>query len=172
MRSTAVTVAPVSRHHVPAGEKEDGPALQDSREIGSGIADVAILTMHGILQHKYGRHDEALAACNAAVRACPDYPPAHAGRGRVLAGLGRPDEALDAFCDAIACDPECAPAHADYALAVTRLGCYNGWPWPAAGSWRTARTRGASTSRDERRARASPLWSTSMRDPRILRSSM
>ena len=87
-------------------------------------ADMAILTIYGILQHRYGRHDGALEACSTVVRACPGYPPAHAGRARALSGLGRPDEALHAFCDAIACDPECAPAHADYALAVTRLGCY------------------------------------------------
>ena len=89
-----------------------------------GIKDAAMLAIYGILQHRYGRHGDALEACGAAVRARPGYPPAHAGRARALAGLGRPGEALDAFCDAIACDPECAPAYADYALMVTRLGCH------------------------------------------------
>lgn len=111
------TPAPAERE----GGGEEGAAQKGH---GRGIADMAILTIYGILQHQYGRHDEALEACSAVARACPGCAPAHAGRARALVGLGRPDEALHAFCDAIACDPGCAPAHADYALAVTRTGCY------------------------------------------------
>ena len=108
----------------PAEREGGGEAGAARKEHGRGIADMAILTIYGILQHQYGRHDDALESCSAVARACPGYPPAHAGRARALVGLGRPDEALHAFCDAIACDPGCAPAHADYALAVTRMGCY------------------------------------------------
>ena len=122
--SAPAAAAPDKRHPAPAGREEVGPNAPSPAGAAGGAAGVDILCIYGILQHQYGRHNEALAACNAAVRACPEYPPAHAGRARALAGLGRPDEALDAFCDAIACDPECAPAYADYALAVTRLGCY------------------------------------------------
>ena len=104
------------------GECEGAPAREEQG--GRTAADMAVLAIYGILQHQYGRHDGALESCSAVARACPGYPPAHAGRARALSGLGRPDEALHAFCDAIACDPECAPAHADYALAVTRLGCH------------------------------------------------
>ena len=103
-------------------ERRKGAPVAEEAE--GGTADVPALALYGILQHRYGRYDDALVACSAAVRACPGYPPAHAGRARALVSLGRPGEALDAFCDAIACDPECAPAYADYALMVTRLGCY------------------------------------------------
>lgn len=49
-------------------------------------ADMAVLTIYGILQHQYGRHDGALEACSTVARACPGYPPAHAGRARALSG--------------------------------------------------------------------------------------
>ena len=123
--SAQVTPAPDRRHPAPAGREEAGPNAPSQAKAAGGAAGADILTIYGILQHRYGLHDEALESCNAAALASPGYPPAHAGRARALAGLGRPDEALDAFCDAIACDPGCAPAYADYALAVTRLGCYN-----------------------------------------------
>ena len=122
MATQATTIASGGRHVAPVC-RECGKKTTVPEENGS-IADVAMRTMYGILQHRYGRNDDALESCSAAVRAFPRYPPAHAGRALALAGLGRPDEAVDAFCDAIACDPECAPAHADYALMVTRLGCY------------------------------------------------
>ena len=123
MTSQVTTIASDGRHAVPTG-REFGQTTPAPEQARGGISDVAMLAMYGILQHLYGRHDEALETCSAAARASPGYPPAHAGRALALAGLGRPDEAVDAFCDAIACDPECAPAHADYALMVTRLGCY------------------------------------------------
>ena len=109
----------------PAHAKKEGgiAVLARAREVGS-IADASLLTMYGIAHHWYGRHAAALEMCNEAARAYPEYPPAHAGRARALAGLGRPNEALQAFSDAIACDPKFAPAHADYALTLARLGCH------------------------------------------------
>ena len=105
-------------------EGEDGAVALAQAESEGGIVNAAILTVKGIVQHVYGRHDEAIKSCNAAAQDCPEYPPAHAVRARALASLGRPDDALQAFSSAIACDAKFAPAYADYALMVTRRGCY------------------------------------------------
>ena len=75
-------------------EREGGAAAPALAGEPGGIADAALLTLHGIAQHRYGRHAAALESCSAAARAHPEYPPAHAGRARALAGLGRPNEAL------------------------------------------------------------------------------
>ena len=105
--------------------EKDGSAVAPAQaESEGGIANATILTVNGIVQHMYGRHDEAVKSCDAAVQDYPEYPPAHAVRARALASLGRPDDALQAFSSAIACDTKFAPAYADYAVMVTRRGCY------------------------------------------------
>ena len=123
MTSLSYPSAPAGTMPAPV-EGEGGAVAPAQAEPEGGVADAAILTVSGIAQHVYGRHDEAVKSCDAAAQACPEYPPAHAVRARTLASIGRPDDAVQSFCDAIARDPKFAPAYEDYALTVTRLGCY------------------------------------------------
>jgi tetratricopeptide (TPR) repeat protein len=84
------------------------------------------------LQHEAGEHREALASCGAALRAAPDYAPAHQQRAKTLLALKRyaeAGEALDRYLQKGKPDPEAYQArgliHAglrQYAEAVEAYG--------------------------------------------------
>ena len=68
------------------------------------------------------RHDEALAACDAAIALNPNYVEAHHNRGVALLARQRYDEALASFDAALALRPAFAPAFADRGSALAGLG--------------------------------------------------
>ena len=80
---------------------------------------------------RYGRLDDALAACDEAIRIGPDNDWAHASKAGTLKDLDRLQEALDSYDQAIRIDPqdawlhtkrgECLLLQGQHAAAVTSL---------------------------------------------------
>jgi tetratricopeptide (TPR) repeat protein len=85
------------------------------------------VNMRGILLHKEGRFEEALAVFLEAETL--GHRAAASNRGNSLLDLGRMDEALRAHELAVERDPECAGVHYNLALTRLRLGDWRrGWP--------------------------------------------
>lgn len=84
------------------------------------------LNMRGILMHKEGRFEEAVAAFEQAEAAGNQL--AASNRGNSLLELGRMDEALHAHATAVERDPHSAGARYNLALTQLRLGRWDpGW---------------------------------------------
>ena len=84
------------------------------------------VNMHGILLHKEGRFEEALAVFLEAEAL--GHRAAASNRGNSLLDLGRMEEALRAHELAVERDPECAGAQYNLALTRLRLGDWQrGW---------------------------------------------
>ena len=85
------------------------------------------VNMHGILLHKDGRFDEAVAVFEQAEAL--GHRSASSNRGNSLLDLGRMNEALQAQELAVEREPECAGARYNLALTRLRLGHWEqGWP--------------------------------------------
>jgi tetratricopeptide (TPR) repeat protein len=85
------------------------------------------VNMHGILLHKEGRFQEAIAAFEQAEAL--GHPSAASNRGNSLLDLGRMDEALRAHELAVEREPEGAGALYNLSLTRLRLGDWErGWP--------------------------------------------
>jgi len=80
------------------------------------------LCQRGLSLASLGRHAEALAAYDEALRQSPDEPVLHSNRGNALSHLDRLDEALAAFARAVALRPRYDTALANRALALARAG--------------------------------------------------
>jgi tetratricopeptide (TPR) repeat protein len=78
------------------------------------------------LLHLDGRAQEALVACDTAVKIAPDYPEAHLLRLRILLDLRRDDDLLDS-CEALLAQGKPSPELYELrSLARTRQGNYGG----------------------------------------------
>ena len=66
---------------------------------------------------KLGRHEEAVAAYNEAIRLNPRMPRSHQ-KGNALKNLGRNEEAVAAYNEAIRLVPENALAHNNKGVAL------------------------------------------------------
>ncbi len=77
----------------------------EQQEIDCGLGRVAELAAGD-------RLEEALAAADAVVAACPGDAEAHFARGKVLWRLGRRGEAMTAYETAVAADPSSGAATA------------------------------------------------------------
>jgi tetratricopeptide (TPR) repeat protein len=69
-----------------------------------------------------GRLDEALSACEAALRLRPDFAEAHTHRGNVLGDMGRLGEAVSAYEAALRLRPDFAEAHRNRGNALRVMG--------------------------------------------------
>jgi tetratricopeptide (TPR) repeat protein len=69
-----------------------------------------------------GRPDEAIAACDEAIRLDPKLAPAHNNRGVALRDKGRLDEAIAAFKQAIRVEPKFAAAYNSLGAALRDMG--------------------------------------------------
>jgi tetratricopeptide (TPR) repeat protein len=78
---------------------------QAARLGGPPLRRASVLVELAHLKHRAGQHAAALADCAAALRAVPDYPPAHRQRGTTLSALGRYDEAAAALDRCLARSP-------------------------------------------------------------------
>ena len=72
-----------------------------------------------------GRFEEAIAACNAALRRKPDFVEAYANLGIALKELGRLDEAIAAYQAAIRIKPDYAEAYSNLGNALSALGRFD-----------------------------------------------
>ena len=75
----------------------------------------------GMALGRLGRHDEAFAAYQRALRLRPDYPEALNNLGTTLEALGRPAEAAEAFRRALALQPEQAEWWGNLGNVLTAL---------------------------------------------------
>jgi tetratricopeptide (TPR) repeat protein len=71
--------------------------------------------------HQQGRHSEALAAYDRAIKLNPCYPAALNNRGVALLALGEPAKALESFEKAVGLQPDFAEAQCNRANALTAL---------------------------------------------------
>ena len=67
-------------------------------------------------------HDEAIKACDEAIRLDPKYALAWNNNGKALGNQGRLDEAIKAFDEAIRLDPNYAGAWNNKGMALKLLG--------------------------------------------------
>jgi tetratricopeptide (TPR) repeat protein len=85
-------------------------------------ANPAILTGLAILRRQQSRLRDAVLACDAAIRAAPDYADAWLERAVIFTAGGSNAAARDSFARAAALAPWLAPAHAGLAALCVRDG--------------------------------------------------
>lgn len=85
-------------------------------------ANPAILTGLAILRRQQRRLRDAVLACDAAIRAAPDYADAWLERGVILTAGGSNAAARESFARAAVLAPWLAPAHAGLAALAARDG--------------------------------------------------
>lgn len=90
--------------------------------IGLEPDNPAVLTGLAILRRKQGRMRDAVLACDAAIRAMPDYADAWLERGAILAAGGSSRSARESFARAVQLAPRLAQAHAGLAALAARDG--------------------------------------------------
>jgi tetratricopeptide (TPR) repeat protein len=96
-------------HHQAQGNKSG--ALLAYRRLQRQFPDFADAWTNGsVVLFEQGRHDEALAAAEAALALAPESPSAHCALASALMGLGRTDEAAASFGTAARLDPDHFPA--------------------------------------------------------------
>jgi tetratricopeptide (TPR) repeat protein len=85
-----------------------------------GLAEPPYLV--GTIAFDRGRHAYALQLANDALRARPDYAPAHLLRGNALAAIGRHGEAETAWRRVVELAPQDPAAHVNLALRLCQTG--------------------------------------------------
>jgi tetratricopeptide (TPR) repeat protein len=137
-----------------AAEKAAADALHDNPSC------VQALSVLGVVQHESGQLAESVATLQRAIRAQPDFLPAHVNLGVTLLSQGRSAEALASFEAALLIDPKAADAHCNRALLLLRRGrMQEGW---AEYEWRWHKTA------KRRRIIPRPRWDGSPLDGRTL----
>jgi len=107
-------------------EHQHGNHAAAAELIGKAIAiDAAYAPAHlnlGNAQRGLGRHQDALASYDHALRLRPDDPAALNNRGIALRDLDRPREAVAAYTRALALRPDHVDAHLNLAIVQLELG--------------------------------------------------
>jgi len=76
----------------------------------------------GLVLHQAGRHAEALAQYDAALRSMPLDPGSHFNAGNTLMALERADEAAARYAEAVRLDPDYVDARYNLGLALHKAG--------------------------------------------------
>jgi tetratricopeptide (TPR) repeat protein len=152
----------LARGEAAAARRDFEKAIALAQPAGSAEALASDYVQLAHLQHQAGEHPAALASCDAALRARPDYPPAHRQRAETLLAQGNYAEAgraLDRYLETGPPAPDVylarglihlqRRAYAEAAEALTRslllrpdvnALSYRGWAHLRLGSTRQALT--------------------------------
>ena len=91
-------------------------------KLAPGMPDFRACIDNGLKALGNGKHEEALAHFERALRLQPDSAIAHANRGTALYLLGKAEEAIDAYDRAIALDGKFASAYRERGIILGRAG--------------------------------------------------
>lgn len=101
---------------------QGGAQVLLERALAMEPGNPATLTGLAIFHRQNGRLRDAVLACDAAIRAWPEYADAWLERGAILASGGSNDAAWESFARAAALAPHSASAHAGLASLAARDG--------------------------------------------------
>lgn len=113
------TVAALAR--AARGDQAGAQALLE-RALAMEPGNPATLTGLAIFHRQNGRLRDAVLACDAAIKAWPDYPDAWLERGAILSSGGSAEAARRSFAQAARLAPNNAAAHAGLAALAARDG--------------------------------------------------
>lgn len=100
----------------------DGAETLFQRALSLEPGNPAVLTGLAVLRRQQGRMRDAVLACDAAIRAVPEYADAWLERAAILAAGGSNSAARESFAQAARLAPGMAQAHAGLAALAARDG--------------------------------------------------